>query len=108
MMDASDKAEQRLAEKMLELEKLERELAEQTQFLNRIQADYSRLRLEHAALSDSNAALIQELAQATQERDYLRQNLARFEEDLRALQNTRTVRTSRLLGQTLGSLKSKV
>src|SRR4051794_37063215 len=108
MSDNTTGAEQRLAEKERQLASLKRQQAEQERFLNQIQADYSRLRLEHAALSDKASALRQELDQATLDRDYLHQNLSRFEEDLRALQNTRTVKAASLAGQTLESLKSKV
>jgi glycosyltransferase involved in cell wall biosynthesis len=108
MKDATNEAKQRLAEQEQALENLKGQLAEQERVLDQFQANYSRLRLEHAALSDHAATLRQELAQATQDRDYLQQNLAHFEEDLRALQNTRTVRATRWAGQMLRSLKSKV
>jgi glycosyltransferase involved in cell wall biosynthesis len=106
--DNTPEIEQQLAEKEQAVQALQRQLAGQEQFLDRAFGDYNRLRLDHGALSENVEALQEQLAQVNQERAYLRQNLARFEQDLRALQNTRTVRATRLAGQVFGSLKSKV
>jgi O-antigen biosynthesis protein len=91
-----------------EIEALKRQLAEQERWLDQVHSDYTRLRLDYAALADSAAQLRPQLEQAEQERTYLQQALTRFEHDLRALQSTRTVQATRLAGQLVQRLKGKI
>ena len=53
-------------------------------------------------------ALQTEIEKLQQELQISQNQLARYEQDLRALQNTRTVKATRLLGQTAGRLKGLV
>ncbi len=70
--------------------------------------NYRQLKLNYAALVKSESELSQQLMQAQQEKALLSQTLARFEQDLRALQATRTVRTSQWVNHRFKRIRGKI
>lgn len=91
-----------------DLDVLKASIGRLEQQLGRREADYTQLKLDYARLKDESEQLKPRLAQAEQERAYLQQNLTRFEQDLRALQATRTVRTSQRLGLVAGKVRQRL